>query len=162
MEDYKKKYEDALERAKVINPGTADYEVAVNIFPELKENKDERVRKTLIEFVKEYGDKFYGQIAKMSAIAWLEKQDEQANPYSGVSIEYNGHTWGMCARDGGVDICLDKQLFTHLEKQKEQKPAEWSENDELNFNQAIYVCHQYQYVGVEIWLKSLKQRMEGE
>ena len=75
--DYKEKYEQALERAKIINPGTADYEVAVKIFPELKESEDEGIRKTLIEFVKEYGDKFYGQIAKMSAIAWLEKQGEQ-------------------------------------------------------------------------------------
>lgn len=48
----------------------------------------------------------------------LEKQGEQKpNPYSGTSFEYNGHIWGMCARDNGVDILLDKQLFKHLEKQ---------------------------------------------
>ena len=53
---------------------------------------------------------------------WLEKQTEQKpNPYTGVSFEYNGHIWGMCARDNGVDILLDKQLFKHLEKQGEQK-----------------------------------------
>jgi hypothetical protein len=52
----------------------------------------------------------------------LEKRGEQKpNPYSGTSFEYNGHTWGMCARDNGVDILLDKQLFKHLEKQDEQK-----------------------------------------
>lgn len=50
---------------------------------------------------------------------WLEKQDK-SNPYSGVSFEYNGHIWGMCARDNGVDILLNKQLFKHLEKQGEQ------------------------------------------
>ena len=52
-----------------------------------------------------------------------EKQCEQ-KPYSGVSFKYNGHTWGMCARDNGVDILLDKQLFKHLEKQDEQKPTD--------------------------------------
>ena len=52
----------------------------------------------------------------------LEKQGEQKpNPYSGTSFEYNGHIWGMCARDNGVDILLDKQLFKHLEKQDEQE-----------------------------------------
>ena len=38
----------------------------------------------------------------------LEKKGEQRpNPYSGTSFEYNGHTWGMCARDGGVEILVD-------------------------------------------------------
>jgi hypothetical protein len=54
------------------------------------------------------------------------------------------------------------QWLTELKEYREHKLAEWSENDELNFNQAIYVCHQYGYSGVETWLKSLKQRMKGE
>lgn len=53
---------------------------------------------------------------------WLEKQGEQKpNPYSGTSFEYNSHTWGMCARDNGVDILCDKHIIGHLEKQGEQK-----------------------------------------
>ena len=43
------------------------------------------------------------------AIAWLEKQCEP-NPYSGVSFKYNGHTWGMCGRDGGVEILVDGKI----------------------------------------------------
>lgn len=39
----------------------------------------------------------------------IEKQGEQ-NPYSGVSFKYNGHTWGMCARDGGVEISVDGKI----------------------------------------------------
>lgn len=31
---------------------------------------------------------------------------------------------GMCARDNGVDILLNKQLFKHLEKQGEKKSAD--------------------------------------
>ena len=34
----------------------------------------------------------------------------------------------------------------------------WSEEDENNYKQAIYVCHQHGYNGVENWLKSLKDR----
>ena len=37
----------------------------------LKRYNDE-IRKNLIEFVKEYGDNFYGQVAKSCAINWLE------------------------------------------------------------------------------------------
>lgn len=54
----------------------------------------------------------------MDIIAWLEKQGEKPNPYSGVSFEYNGHTWGMCARDNGVDISLDEQLLKHLDEKE--------------------------------------------
>ena len=48
---------------------------------------------------------------------YLEKQGEQ-NPYSGVSFKYNGHAWGMCARDGGVEILMDGNLkaFISLDK----------------------------------------------
>lgn len=76
MEDYKKKYEDALERAKVINPGTADYEVALKIFPELKESKDERIRKELIEYLNERKvvERLTDTRVKEEWISWLEKQ----------------------------------------------------------------------------------------
>lgn len=72
--DYKEKLRLAKE---ALDSGSYDKETIEYIFPELKESEDEGIRKTLIEFVKEYGDKFYGQIAKMSAIAWLEKQGLQ-------------------------------------------------------------------------------------
>ena len=51
----------------------------------------------------------------------LEKQGE-SNPYSGVSFEYNGNIWGMCARDNGVDILFNKKIIQHIsdEKQGEQ------------------------------------------
>ena len=40
---------------------------------------------------------------------YIEKQCEP-NPYSGVSFKYNGHTWGMCARDNGVEILVDGEI----------------------------------------------------
>ena len=39
----------------------------------------------------------------------LKKRGE-LNPYSGVSFKYNGHTWGMCARDNGVEILVDGKI----------------------------------------------------
>lgn len=90
-----------------------------DLFPELKESEDEKIRKWIINEIKvkhhnldednvDFVDK---------AIAWLEKQGEP-NPYSGTSFEYNGHTWGMCARDGGVEILCDRNLKASLSSEK--------------------------------------------
>lgn len=40
---------------------------------------------------------------------YIEKQGEP-NPYIGVSFKYNGRTWDMCARDGGVAILVDGEI----------------------------------------------------
>lgn len=48
----------------------------------------------------------------------------EPNPYTGTSFVYNNHTWGMCARDGGVDILCDSKLIKHI---GEQKPDERKE-----------------------------------
>lgn len=74
--DYKEKYEQALERAKVINQGTADYEVAVKIFPELKKSEDEEIRYYLIEFVKINDGVNIPPYYAKKALAWLEKQKD--------------------------------------------------------------------------------------
>ena len=50
----------------------------------------------------------------------------EPNPYSGTSFVYNNHTWGMCARDGGIDILCDSKLIKHID---EQKPDERKEPD---------------------------------
>ena len=60
---------------------------------------------------------------------YIEKQGEQKpNPYSGVSFEYNGHIWGMCARDGGVEILMDGNITSRVFHDKnniiEQKPTD--------------------------------------
>ena len=77
-EEKAKRYDEAVERAKdCLKDGTItntaiDY--ISTIFPELKESEDEKIRKTIIDFVNEYGDKFFSTLAKGNAIAWLEKQ----------------------------------------------------------------------------------------
>lgn len=77
--DYKKAYEAALERARQGLP--------INeVFPELKESEDERIRKNCIHFLE------------------LQK------------IHH--------ADTSEIDDCI-----AYLEKQKEQKPAEWSEKE---------------------------------
>ena len=86
------KYEEALERAR---KGMAIDE----IFPELHESEDERIRETLIHIVKGACDKY--------------------------GIKYKG------------DDITEEKLLSYLERQKEQQPAEWSEEDEHYFQNLI-------------------------
>lgn len=126
IEEKAKRYDEAIEIARALNNGEAvegenGDTVYECIFHELKESKGEKIRKEILEYIrKATGCKEW--------IAWLEKQNEQkSNPYSGVSFEYNGHTWGMCARDGGVEICCDKQLIAYV-----NLPQEKNEFDNLS------------------------------
>ena len=89
---------------------------------EAKERNEATIIKKLIGLVKE--TEFLSEENRTSLLDWLEKQGEQKpNPYSGTSFEYNGHTWGMCARDGGVEILIDGHIkgrvFTNDSNAKE-------------------------------------------
>ena len=46
-----------------------------NVFPELRESEDERIREDLVDFVHSYGDEFFSEgKEKEQVLAWLEKQ----------------------------------------------------------------------------------------
>lgn len=89
--DYKKAYEEALERAKSIyneNPSSSTAKfVCGQIFPEIKESEDERIRKELWEY------------------------------FHDIQLK--------CDNDFSPSFTID-DILAYLEKQKEQKPAEWS------------------------------------
>lgn len=75
--DYEKLYKEALERARTLLTN----EVAVDIFPELAESKDELIKAVLLNFLKDELDKcgneeWDGLIHTTDIIAWLEKQNE--------------------------------------------------------------------------------------
>lgn len=76
MEDYKKKYEDANKRVAT----RFGSNVARELFPDLYESEDERIRKMLIRIFKkaDMGGKIFGEgITYKQVVAWLEKQGEQ-------------------------------------------------------------------------------------
>lgn len=92
--DYEKKYKEAIERAKAIYyQGSYKPDIAAtiaktlqNIFPELAESEDERIRKELIDFLEYYRLNNVLDSKTISlltgSVAWLEKQGEQKNPWS--------------------------------------------------------------------------------
>lgn len=77
-----KAYDEALERAKVYHKQLLDEDnpewasEIEKIFPELKENEGERIRKWLIHYFKEVCDNV-SEKEKKGVIAWLNKQGEQ-------------------------------------------------------------------------------------
>ena len=90
-------------------------EITKEIFPELKESKDKKIREAILNGIidcrdaPDLGWSNFGGIPIDDCIDWLEKQCKP-NPYSGVSFKYNGHTWGMCGRDNGVEILVDGEI----------------------------------------------------
>jgi len=80
--DYKEKYEEALSRARKLYHAAKvlEYEQDIKnyeeIFPELAEPEDEKIRKTLIEIFSGVGKKDWRDIPTEKIIAWLEKQKD--------------------------------------------------------------------------------------
>lgn len=123
--DYEQKYKEALNRAKDRKENSRNLELlnfVDELFPELKESEDERIKKELIsllEWSKSYAPSDITTDEANEMIAWVKKYNEQSpDPYNGVSFEYNNHIWGMCARDNGVEILIDGEIkaFISLEK----------------------------------------------
>ena len=77
MDTYEKKIREYL------NNGEVDElykNMLLNLFPELKESEDERIRKGLIKAVSRTfeGNKLYGtDVTREEALAWLEKKGRQ-------------------------------------------------------------------------------------
>ena len=83
MDTYEKKYKEALERAKdyfKANQRLGELEendMLSDIFPELEELEDERIRKALIDYLTKMWGNSQDDVCGVhveDAIAWLEKQ----------------------------------------------------------------------------------------
>lgn len=153
--DYEKKYKDALERARNIrfgNPNSALANVVCEeIFPEIRESEDERIRKELIRFFSkgaEYDSSTNG-IKDRNIIAWLEKQGET---FTKKDVD-DAYLKGIC------------DAKRELEKQGEQKPT-WSEEDESMLKDAIeFIDTGWTFRGkshLVYWLKSIKNRIQPQ
>ena len=88
--DYKEKYEQALERVRIKyadNNYAFAHKVLEEIFPELAESEDERIRKNIITYLKQRRDRSSSIPAAIGSwIAWLEKQGEHANFRNKIQI----------------------------------------------------------------------------
>ena len=78
--DYEKKYKEALEKAEKLYGKYCINNVLEDLFPELKESEDERLRKGIIRNLQYLMDMSEGFVKEdlQEKIVWLEKQREQA------------------------------------------------------------------------------------
>lgn len=89
--------------AKIIEPNhTFNHGERWAYIDDLLEKQGEQKSKILYDYIN-------GEYVRIKECAIKEKPSKE-NPYSGVSFEYNGHTWGMCARDNGVEILVDGEI----------------------------------------------------
>ena len=158
--DYEKAYLEALDRAKAGKPMD-------EVFPELKESEDERIRKALIKQFSAISMETWAGIPKIDIISWLERQKERG-PLS-KDEEYTLARIIEYLEDN--DCPSEWKNLLHdvysLPYQKEQQPAEWSEEDELMRRRCIadlgYLTEyepQYKerYDAQIDWLKSIQKR----
>lgn len=145
--NYEQKYKEALNWIRNIYPTMqgAEKEDAERHFPELKESKDEKIRKVLIKGFQYYDkESKWGEFTTTEILSWLEKQGEQPNKVS---------------------------IWKHWNNGVAQNSA-WSEEDErmLSFIDAIL---EYAYnnnsrgfgiscIDLKMWLKSFKDRVQSQ
>ena len=152
------KYEEALERAKEIyNAPVATIITRTfleQIFPELKESEDERIRKELIDILKksyEFGGFTLNNKKDLDRyLAYLEKQKEQkpaarendfvSKPQTSVEILRHYLVWaGNSEEDCPYTWkTLADAIRDGIKALEEQQPAEWSEEDEKTIKEAIH------------------------
>lgn len=175
MDDYKKKYEKAVEWLRdglyAASRGTMKEEME-KYFPELAESDEASIRKALISLINEgrNGEAFieiHG-VPVADILAWLESKDIKNKVwiYRDVYVREKEH-----ARKDGIDEVLANPQKYGLEKQGEQKPAEWSENDKHmahHIGNAITTheagCYleakNIEVIDAHVWLYSLKDRVQ--
>jgi len=105
MEDYKKKYEQALKRAKEQSSKYGiDKVILEEVFPELKESKDEKIRKQLLNWFKccNWNAIDNETLKRDDIISWLEKQGNQ-KPVNKVEPE----PYFYCKYGGTTPLCSD-------------------------------------------------------
>lgn len=143
--DYEKKYKESMTKMSTflakhdgftISKDGEMYKELSEIFPELKESEDEKIRKELLGFHKdavqslqlqEREDNIWSIEQHEKFITWLEKQGEQKqDPCEHCDNIKLNCTNFPCIKK--VAFEQGKSVYDVInEKQGEQKPAEWSE-----------------------------------
>ena len=167
IEEKARAYDEALERARRIKNGEGDWRYSdlieigpalTEIFPELRESEDERIRKELIDFIQWSEDRgmtrhdFHQAKRPSEWIAWLEKQKyDRMKPVYDNQDSFEsalGKAWKDYNDSGArtVDGCEDNYVecahakgfregyLFGLEKQKNKMNAEEHETVKVNIN----------------------------
>jgi hypothetical protein len=115
---------------KMVEEGNLPQEIAEKYCPELKESEDERIRKFICGIIDNLEPKDFVGVKKMDVLRWLEKQKEQ-KPSSLTKYVYSKEDKRFIQDCANILIANDYAISAErLLSMFEQKPAEWSEEDE--------------------------------
>ena len=147
--NYENKYNDALEKLQEALAPKDGCEISgltrgciEEIFPELKESEDEKIRKEIIATIHlYYGEPLEDEAKEM--ISWLEKQGNK--PQGKTALE--------AVKEEKID-----------NSNKVEPNSAWSEEDEKNLKRAIWYVENptlnvIKDTMLSEWLKSLKERI---
>ena len=114
QEQKAKAHDESLERAKeyLNSPRTCfDIEQLYNIFPELKESEDERIRGAIMHFISHTPTVPKGIINKEQMLAWLEKQGKRDARYENLEELLEADTiYQMAMNDAMVNEAKEKAV----------------------------------------------------
>ena len=161
--------EELLQSARKLyeNPGTNDdlKVILEKTYPELKESEDERIRKSIIHLLQMGG--YMSPEDKTKAFAWLEKQKSiQSDTEKQYVRTLESLISDFLHGKQEVDRDYYQQICNWLEgRHIEEKPVEWSEEDEEMIDYIIHALSNSTCVKEEgpaiytkeiNWLKSLR------
>ena len=155
VEEKAKAYDEAIRKLRGMMPnwerlsynGKTFLQDLIYIFPELAESEDEKIRKEIKQLIQGMHD---ADPRKTRWISWLEKQGEQKpieRVHEGMDLDEDKMTpfqrevfcivdLDMEQEKGLSNIC--NKLLLLAEQEIQQKPKEWSEEDE-KMQKAIHI-----------------------
>ena len=134
------------------------------MFPELKESEDERIRKALINGFNKL-DKcavWYNGITNGQILAWLEKQEQKPQGKSALEAAQEEKADNRNCVKQPTDEEMKTLLQTEYEKGRADAIAEiqkWSEEDIIHLNKCISYMSRLDSSEMD-WLKSLRSQSQ--
>ena len=170
--DYEKAYKDALERAKDYHKQLLDEDnlewagEIENIFPELSESEDERIRKKLINYFQDLKGGWLGNISHDDILAWLEKQGKHKDYYTKQELIDMGFSFTLNGDIVTPDEMMEDMKKYLVWKEKQAPKTMWSEEDEKCIDNCCLLigaadnCYEKTFKDDCIhYLQNLKKRM---
>ena len=130
IEEKAKAYDEALKVLRKYDGANIIFSQSLKeeMFPELKENRDEKVKKSINRLIRYYHDVNFPTpegFSRKDLLDWIEKRGEQESA-----------NWLQELEDKLANA-TPKQLAEWKEKYFKEEPAEWSEEDEDILNTII-------------------------
>ena len=151
IEEKVKRYDEALEKLRRLHDNYDTVSTLINvkeelenIFPELKESEDERIRNRLINYLKVDLEEHPAREKRINEmLTWLEKQGEKKPVVDDKDAEKASEEYRNFRMSCGIK---DPVMLNEIEEAfyegaiRKQKLAEWSEEDEYCRHQLIAFC----------------------